>query len=58
MSEEALRVSARPRLRGRVLVPLRVLKGEVYLKHYPSNSALHSGGALLALCKPQRDVTS
>lgn len=58
MSEHALRVSAHARLHVYVLVLLRVLKGEVYLKHYPSNSALHSGGALQALCNPQRDVTS
>lgn len=42
----------------RVLVLLRALEGEVYLKRYPSNSALHSGGALQALCNAQRDVTS
>lgn len=54
MSEQLLGVSARTRLHACVLV----LKGEVYLKHYPSNAALHSGGALQALCNPQRDVTS
>lgn len=44
-----LRVSARTSLHVWLLVLLHVLKEEAYLKHYPSNSALHSGGGFVSI---------